>query len=178
MHDGQLEPLGSGDHLSGPAHAPLVLVWYGDFECRFCRAAFPEVERVRELLGDRLRFAYRHFPLAKHPHARLAAEAAEAAGAQGRFWAMYRLLFTRRDALELRDPEALADELGLDAERFVRAVSGHDFASSVEHQRRAGVRAGVEGTPSFFINGRALEGEWRSGGLLAALGADTEATWY
>lgn len=176
-HDGLIQ-VGERDHVAGPPQAPLELVEYGDFECPYCREAFPEVERIRAELGERLRFVFRHFPLPKHRHAKLAAEAAEAAGAQGAFWATYRLLFTRRDALELRDPEGLADELGIDVARFVRDVSGHAFATQVEAQMRGGLRSGVQGTPTFFINGRKFEGEWRDGGLLAAIGGDTEAAWY
>src|SRR4051812_38152747 len=106
--EGSLEvPIRAGDRVRGAWSAPLTLLEYGDYECKFCRAAFPVVEQVREQLGERLRFVFRHFPLShKHARAQLAAEAAEAAREQGAFWPMHRLLYTRTSVLELRDPEA------------------------------------------------------------------------
>lgn len=172
-------PVGAHDHASGRGDSPLVLVEYGDFECPYCRAAFPEVEQVRAALGERLRYVFRHFPLKElHPHAELAAEAAEAAGAQGQFWRMYQLLFTREAVLELRDPEGIADELGIDSERFIREVSSHHYAGRVREQFRGGIRSGVNGTPCFFINGARYEGSWQAGDLIAALTGSAEEPLY
>src|SRR5215213_6638680 len=121
MPDRLTPPLGPGDHVDGPEDAPLELVMYGDFQCPFCTAAQPILRRVRERLDGRLRFAFRHFPLPEvHPDAERAAEASEAAAAQGAFWPMHDALYGARGQLEQAAVVALAAELGIDADR-VRA---------------------------------------------------------
>ena len=163
-------PLPERDHLAGTPEAPAALVEYGDFECPHCRAAYPVVEAVKEALGPRLQFAYRHFPLSQiHPHAARAAEAAEAAGAQGRFWEMHALLFENQHALEDADLIRYADRLDLDAARFVRELAEHAWEPRVREDFLSGVRAGVNGTPTFFVNGVRHDGSWDVESLLGAL---------
>jgi protein-disulfide isomerase len=151
-------PVGPRDHVLGPADGRVTLVEYGDFECPFCGAAFPELQRVLRDLGARVRFVFRHFPLAEqHPHAPLAAEAAEAAAAQGKFWPMHDLLYQRQAALDADDLVGYARELGLDADRVRRELTEHTHAARVREDFLSGVQSGVSGTPRFFINGRPHE---------------------
>jgi protein-disulfide isomerase len=155
-------PVGPGDHARGPADAPVTLVEYGDYECPHCGAAHPVVQLALRQLGDQLRFVYRHFPLAEiHPNAEPAAEAAESAGAQGRFWAMHDALFEHQSALQPRDLAALAMALGLDAARLARELLAHTHLNAVREDFLGGVRSGVNGTPTFFINGVRYDGDWR-----------------
>ena len=169
-------PVGERDHIRGPASAPLTLLEYGDFECPYCGAAHPIIEEIREQLGPRLRFIYRHFPLTNvHPHAESAAEAAEAAGAQGRFWEMHDRLFEHQDALEDEDLVGHADALGLDVERFVEELADGVHAPRVRQDFLSGVRSGVNGTPSFYINGVRYNGQYDLASLLAALEAALRA---
>ena len=117
-------PVSPDDHRAGPDGAPVTLTEYGDYECPHCGAAYPIVQEVRRALGSELRFVFRHFPLSQaHPHAQRAAEAAEAAGAQGEFWGMHDLLFQNQDALEDSDLLRYAVSLKLDEERFARELS-------------------------------------------------------
>jgi protein-disulfide isomerase len=155
-------PVGPSDHARGPADAPVTLVEYGDYECPHCGAAHPVVQLAMRQLGDQLRFVYRHFPLAEiHPHAEPAAEAAEAAGAQGRFWAMHDALFEHQHALQAQNLAALAMELDLDAARFSRELLAHAHLNAVREDFLSGVRSGVNGTPTFFVNGVRYDGDWR-----------------
>jgi protein-disulfide isomerase len=163
-------PVSERDHVRGPATAPLTLLEYGDYECPFCGAAHPIVKRVERLLEGDLRFAYRHFPLSNiHPHAYQAAEAAEAAGAQGRFWEMHDLLFERQDRLDTQDLIADADTLGLDLARFVGDLETHAHAPRLREDFLTGVRSGVNGTPTFFINGVRHNAGYDLKNLVAAL---------
>jgi protein-disulfide isomerase len=133
--------------------APMTLVEYGDYECPACGAAHPLTEALVEELGDDLRFVFRHFPLANiHPHAEHAAEAAEAAGAQRRYWEMHDVLFRNQDALEDEDLVRYAASLGLTLQRFVDALTNDKYSAKVEDDFRSGVRSGVNGTPTFFVN--------------------------
>ena len=144
-----------GDHVLGPARAGVTVVAYCDFECPYCGRAYPILKRLRAELGDRMRLVFRHFPLShKHPGAQQAAEAAEAAGAQGQFWAMHDLLFEHQDALERDDLRSYATLLGLDLARFDREVSTHVHADRVRRDVANGKANGVTGTPTFFVNGR------------------------
>jgi protein-disulfide isomerase len=154
-------PVTSADHVRGPDDAPVTLVEYGDYECPYCGMAHPIVERARQTLGSQLRFVFRHFPLAEaHPHARLAAQAAEAAGAQGKFWEMHDTLFEHQDALEPADILGYAESLGLDVARFTSELEAGTYARKVRDDFRSGVRSGVNGTPTFFVNGVRYEGSW------------------
>ena len=163
-------PVSERDHVLGPATAPVTLVEYGDYECPFCRAAHASVEQVRQVMGNDLRFVFRHFPLSQiHPHAYQAAEAAEAAGAQGRFWEMHHLLFANQDRLGLRDLIGYAGALDLDLERFVTDLRGHAYAGRLREDFLSGVRSGVNGTPTFFVNGIRHDGGYDAQALLEAL---------
>jgi len=164
------EPVGERDHVLGPATAPVTLVEYGDYECPFCGAAHATLEQVRQVMGNDLRFVYRHFPLTQiHPHAYQAAEAAEAAAAQGRFWEMHDLLFENQDRLGLRDLIGYAGALDLDLERFVTDLRGHAYAGRLREDFLSGVRSGVNGTPTFFVNGVRHDGGYDVEALLEAL---------
>jgi len=164
------QPVGGRDHAEGPATAPVTLVEYGDYECPYCRAALPIVQGLRKALGDQLRFAYRHFPLAgAHPRAQLAAEAAEAAGAQGRFWAMHALLFEQQAALEEADLVRHAAALGLDAARVQRELAERSHAARVREDSLSGVASGVDGTPTFFLDGVRYDGLVGTQQFLAAI---------
>ncbi|MDB5290694.1 MAG: Periplasmic thiol:disulfide interchange protein DsbA [Phycisphaerales bacterium] len=146
-------PVGERDHALGPAEAPATLVEYGDYECPHCGLAHGVVQSVRQKLGDRLRFIFRNFPLStSHPHAMHAAEAAEAAGAQGKFWEMHDKLFENQQHLKDADLLRYAQDVGLDVGRFTQDMQSHAFADRVQEDFRSGMRSGVNGTPTFFIN--------------------------
>jgi Na+:H+ antiporter, NhaA family len=166
------EPVHDGDHVRGPAGAPLELVMYGDFECPYCAAAQGIVARVRRRLGDELRFVFRHFTIDElHPHARKAAEASEAAAAQGAFWEMHDALYAGRGALEVPDLVRHAKGLGLDSDRVARELQDGVHAARVEHDAATGRASGVVGTPGFYANGARVEGSFDAGSLVAALRA-------
>jgi protein-disulfide isomerase len=165
-------PVGERDHAQGPADAPATLVEYGDYECAFCGQADPVVRAVQARLAPRLRFVFRHFPLTEiHPHGQAAAEAAEAAGAQGRFWPMHEVLYAQQAALDDADLLRYAGRLGLDQQRFVDELSGHRHEARVREHFMSGVRSGVNGTPTFFINGVRHDGPWDVDTLTEALRA-------
>ncbi|MFW3169212.1 Na+/H+ antiporter NhaA [Geodermatophilus sp. CPCC 206100] len=158
------------DHVRGPVDAPLTLVEYGDFECPFCGRATGAVEELRELLGDRLRYVFRHVPLVDlHPHARLAAEAAEGAAAQGRFWEMHDRMFAAQDRLTATDLLDHAEAIGLDVQRFARDLGSARNARRVEEDVESAEASGVEGTPTFFVNGLRHTGPYDADTLAAAL---------
>ena len=147
-------PVGSSDHAQGPADAPVTLVVYGDFECPFSRKARTVIRAVRSRRGDSFRYVFRNFPLEdKHPHAFRSSEAAEAAGAQGGYWEMHHALFDAPWALEERDLERYAARLGMDMERFRRDMAEHAHAPRIRADMDGGVRSGVHGTPTYFVNG-------------------------
>ena len=165
-------PVGRRDHLLGPATAPVTLVEYGDYECPHCGQAHPVVHHLQRLLGRQLRFVFRQFPLTTvHPHAQHAAEAAEAAGAQGKFWAMHDILFTHQQALDDDDLVQYAATLGLALSRFSSELARHSHAARVREDFLGGVRSGVNGTPTFFINGRRHDASYYLETLLAAIDA-------
>src|SRR5216117_1389892 len=163
-------PVGERDHVTGPATAPVTLVEYGDFECASCRKAWPMVKELQRRLGKSLRFVFRNFPLTKlHPNAQHAAEAAEAAAAQGAFWQMHDRLFERQFALEDDNLIEYAQELGLDADRVAGELAAHTHKARVRDDFMSGVRSGVNGTPTFFINGVRHDQAWDVEPLAAAL---------
>ena len=174
-------PVSDRDHAAGLADAPVTLVEYGDYECPYCGMAYPIVKALQRQLAADLRFVFRNFPLAEaHPHARHAAQAAEAAAAQGKFWEMHDMLFEHQDALTDADLIGYARELGLDAERVARELENGTHAKRVRDDFRNGVRSGVNGTPTFFINGQRYDGSWMNekklvGALRAAVDANREA---
>jgi protein-disulfide isomerase len=163
-------PVGERDHAQGPESAPVTLVEYGDYECPYCGAAYPIVKEVQRRMGDRLRFVFRNFPLTEiHPHAGHAAEAAEAAAAQGRFWEMHDHLYEHQQELDDDHLLQAAAGLGLDTERFEREMAEHAHVGRVREDFLSGVRSGVNGTPTFFINGVRHDGSYDLETLLAAL---------
>ena len=163
-------PVGERDHVVGPATAPVTIVEYGDYECPFCGAAHPVVKALQKALGDELRFAYRHFPLSQiHRHSFQAAEAAEAAGAQDRFWEMHDMLFEHQSRLDTQDLLAYAGALGLELEPFAEDLAEHRHAARVREDFLSGVRSGVNGTPTFFVNGVRHDGGYDLASMLEAV---------
>jgi protein-disulfide isomerase len=163
-------PIADRDHIQGPIEAPVALVEYGDYQCPHCGAAYPIVKAIQERWGDRLCFVFRNFPLTGvHPHAEHAAEAAEAAGAQGRFWEMHDLLFENQEDLADDALARHAAALGLDAERLLEEVRRGAHKERVREDVQSGARSGVNGTPTFFVNGVRHDGPHTLDGLLAAL---------
>ena len=173
LHEPRLTlPVSERDHVLGPETAAVTLVEYGDFECPYCGAAHPSVVQVRQTLGDELRFAFRNFPLSQiHQHALPAAEAAEAAGAQGRFWEMHDLLFANQRALGHEDLLGYAAALALDLDRFALELAQHTHEPRIREDFMSGIRSGVNGTPTFFVDGVRHNGGYDSESLLAAIRA-------
>jgi len=142
------------DHIQGQADAPVALVEYGDFECPYCGEAYPIVKEVQERMGEQLLFAFRNFPITtSHPHAESAAEAAEAAATQGRYWEMHDHLYENQHHLSADDLRGYAEALRLDTALFDKELEEHVHADRVHEDFMSGVRSGVNGTPTFFING-------------------------
>lgn len=167
-----LLPIGEQDHVLGPKTADLTLVEYGDYECPGCGALYLELKEVQRELGARLCVVYRQYPLAgMHPHAQEAAEAAEAAAAQGKFWEMHDLLFQNQRALKRHDLVGYAEQLGLDVGRFRRELGGRVYEERVREDFRSGVQNGVYGTPGLFLNGIRHQGEMDQQSLIARLTA-------
>jgi Na+:H+ antiporter, NhaA family len=163
-------PVGDRDHVLGPDDAPVTLVEYGDYECFHCRQVGLVIEKLRERFGDRIRYVYRHFPIrSTHPHAQRAAEAAEAAGAQGKFWEMHDLLFEHQGALDPAHLVEYADSLGLDMQRFERDLAERTYAGRVRQDFQSGVRSGANATPTFFLNGVRYDGAWDLDSLRAEI---------
>src|SRR3712207_5802003 len=167
----RLEPVGAGDHARGPKDAPVTLVHYGDYECPYCGQAHPVLKELQERADERVRFIFRHFPLdSVHPRARRAAQAAEAAAAQGRFWEMHDLLYeSQGELLDEEDLMRYAAALRLDQLRFEEDLANDHHAWRIEEDRLDANRAGVEGTPAFFLNGVRYTGPIDLDGLLAAI---------
>jgi protein-disulfide isomerase len=164
--------VGPDDHVRGPAVAPLTLVEYGDYECPYCGEAYPIVKEIERILGDELRSVFRNFPLSEiHPHAFQAAEAAESAAAQGRFWEMHDRLYENQRRLDKNDLLSHAQTLGLDAARIEAELEQRAYEARVRNDFLSGVRSGVNGTPTFFINGIRHNGSYDLDTLLSALRA-------
>jgi protein-disulfide isomerase len=154
-------PVGPQDWSRGPENAPVTIVEYGDFECPHCAEMEPVLRELRQLAGNTLRVVFRHFPLtSSHPHAELAAEAAEAAGAQGAFWPMHDLLFQNQQALIPSDLVGYAAGLGLDAQQVATDLENRTYKVAVQEDFMGGVRSGVSGTPTFYINGSRYDGAY------------------
>jgi protein-disulfide isomerase len=165
-------PVSARDHAIGPATAPVTLVEYGDYECPYCGAAYPVVKELQRHFRARLRFVFRNFPLSQiHPHAEHAAEAAEAAGEAGKFWEMHDTLYEHQRALA--DPDLLryAAAVGVDPGIVAEALIAQTYRERVRSDFTSGVRSGVNGTPSFFINGEKYDGSYDAGALRKAIDA-------
>jgi protein-disulfide isomerase len=149
------EPVDASDHTLGPEHAPVVVVEYGDFECPICKQAAPTVRLLLERFANRVRVAFRHFPLEQaHPHALAAAEAAESAAEQGKFWEMHDLLFANQGHLTTAKLHSCAEQLGLDMARFTAEMDDHVYTQRIREHQDGARRSRVRGTPGFFVNGR------------------------
>ncbi|HEX6584541.1 MAG TPA: Na+/H+ antiporter NhaA, partial [Thermoleophilaceae bacterium] len=160
------------DHIRGPAAAPVTLVEYGDYECPYCGRAEVVIRGLLDSFGDELRYAWRHLPLNDvHSHAQIAAEAAEAAGAQGRFWELHDRLLADQEKLTAADLTRHARELGIDVERFWDELRRREHASRVDRDVASADASGVAGTPTFFINGRRHRDAYDLATLTAAVKA-------
>jgi protein-disulfide isomerase len=165
-------PVSDLDHSIGREDAPVTLLEYGDYECPYCGRAFPIVQEVRRRLGDQLRFVFRNFPLAEiHPHAEQAAELAEAAAAREQFWPMHDWLFSHQSRLDDRALLEGAAEVGLDVEGVRRDLQNGTYRARVREDFLSGVRSGVNGTPTFYINGIRHDADYEVETLLAAIEA-------
>jgi protein-disulfide isomerase len=163
-------PVSDADHRLGPMAAPVVLVEYGDYECPYCYNAQPVVKEVRQRLRDRLAFVFRHFPQNSiHPHASTAAQAAEAAAQQGKFWEMHELLYQHQQELAGLDLTHLALGLGLEVYRFESDLQSAAAARRIRTDMAGGLQSGVKGTPTFFINGCRYDGPVDIESLVAAI---------
>jgi protein-disulfide isomerase len=158
------------DHVQGSAGAAVTLVQYGDYECPYCGAAYPIIKEVQARMGERLRFVFRNFPITtSHPHAQQAAEAAEAAASQDKFWQMHDLLYENQRRLRDQDLRGYAEKLALDVELFDKELTEHTHAERVHEDFFSGVRSGENGTPTFYINGTRHDDSYDMDTLLAAL---------
>jgi protein-disulfide isomerase len=163
-------PVSARDHILGPADARVTLVEYADFECPYSATARPVIQELQRLRGDTLRFVYRHFPLINlHSNAELAAEAAEVAGAHGCFWLVHDWLFEHQNQLQPVCVTAAAEWLGLDTAAFAQAVAARTYMERVREDFLGGLRSGVNGTPSFFINGDRHDGGYLLDELIEAV---------
>jgi protein-disulfide isomerase len=167
---GLVVPVSEKDHAQGPEDAPVTLVEYGDYECPYCGRAYPIVKRIQKEMGDKLRFVFRNFPLNTiHEYASVAALAAEAAGGQGKFWPMHDILYEHQADLGEADMGQFALRAGLEIYRFEKDMAEASYAKRVRDDFRGGIKSGVNGTPTFFINGKRYEGKLEYGELLEAV---------
>ena len=171
-------PVSEKDHSLGRPNAPITIVEYGDYECPYCGKAYPATRQLMQTLGDELRFVFRNFPLNTiHEHASEAAQAAEAAAAQGKFWEMHDLLYENQENLADVDLRQYALKAGLEIYRFESDMSGELYATKVRDDFRGGVRSGVNGTPTFFVNEYRFNDTPPYENLLAAARAAAEGKW-
>jgi protein-disulfide isomerase len=163
-------PVGAKDHVQGSATAPVTLVEYGDYQCPHCGTVYPIIKQIQQHFGEALRFVFRNFPLNQiHQHAEHAAEAAEAAGALGKFWPMHDIIFEHQSALGDRDLVTYAEAVGVDSRSVAEALAKHTYTERVKEDFTSGVRSGVNGTPTFFINGERYDGAHDYASLREAL---------
>lgn len=169
------QPINNTDHVLGSPNAPAELVEYGDFQCPYCGAAFPILQQVKRKMGDRMQFTFRNFPLSEmHEYAQVAAEAAESAAAQGKFWEMHDIIYSNQNDLDVDHLYEWAREIGLNMERFEQDLSEHTYEGKVREDFMGGVRSGVNGTPTLFINGQRYEGPLELNALLERLNEAAE----
>lgn len=170
-------PVSEADHVMGLRSAPVVLVEYGDFECPYCLNAVPVVNALRAHFGEKLAVVFRHFPQnSVHPHASAAAQAAEAAAAQGKFWQMHELLYKHQKELADLDLTHLALQIGLEVYKFQADLERSAFAHRIREDFAGGLRSGVNGTPTFFINGCRHDGQNDLPSLRAVIEAALDAS--
>lgn len=164
-------PVSSEDHVMGPDNAPVTLVEYGDYECPYCGEAYPVLKAVQRAMGDRLKFVFRNFPITEsHPHAGRAAEFAEAAAKAGRFWEAHDMLYEHQDALGNASLIAYGEALGMDRETVIAAFDGR-YDGKIRQDFMGGVRSGVNGTPTLFIDGERYDGPRDAESIVEALEA-------
>jgi protein-disulfide isomerase len=164
------QPVSARDHAEGSADAPITLVEYGDYQCPYCGAAYPVVKRLQKTLGKKLRFVFRNFPLTEaHPFALIAAEAAEAAALLGKFWPMHDKIYENQEDLSPEALSAWALKLGLNDEKLQKAIQQPEIVKRLKEDRQSGIRSGVNGTPTFYINGTRYDGSPDYESLLTAL---------
>jgi protein-disulfide isomerase len=158
------------DHIQGRTSAPVTLIEYGDYECPYCGQAYPIIKEVQKQLGNKLRFVFRNFPLTEiHPHAQHAAEAAAAAAVQNRFWEMHDYIYEHQQALDDKHLGKYADNLGLNLAKFNNEMSSHVHAGRIREDFLSGIHSGVNGTPTFYINGIRYNDSWDLETLLEGL---------
>lgn len=163
-------PVSADDHIHGNENASIILVEYGDFECPYCGMAQPIVKRIQKHFGNQIRFVFRNFPLSEiHPHAEMAAEAGEYAASQGQFWEMHDLLYQNQDRLGMPLFLELADALNLPTDDFEIAITNKRFEPKIRKDFLGGVRSGVNGTPTFYINGQRYDGPIEFEELVSAI---------
>lgn len=151
--------IGPADKTQGNEQAAIKLVEYGDYQCPHCATAYPIIKEIQSTFGDQILFVFRNFPLQEsHRYANIAAQAAEAAGKQGKFWEMHDAIFENQQHLNEEFIEHLAEKLGLDMDEFEEDMNSEEISTKVEDDFESGVRSGVNGTPSFFINGEKFDG--------------------
>jgi protein-disulfide isomerase len=166
------EPVGPDDHAQGPDTAPVTLLEYGDYQCSYCGEAYPVLKEVQAKMGKNLRFVFRNFPITSiHPQAFIAAEAAEAAAGQGKFWQMHDKLYENQFDLSAESIVIYAEQVGLDMDRFIKEVNDQTYAKRIKADFQSGVMSGVNGTPSLFINGERYDGDRDADSIVRALKA-------
>ena len=148
------------DHIRGSIYAPITIVEYGDYECPYTGMAYPVVKEIMRRFDEKIYFVFRNFPLRYTPHAQHAAEAAEAAATQDKFWQMHDYLFEHQKALDDYHLLEYAQKVGLNIDKFKKEMSGHIYAPLINKSLKSGIDSGVEGTPTFFINGQRYEDSW------------------
>lgn len=163
-------PVTAADHIQGEENAPITLVEYGDYECSYCGLAYPIVKRIQKHFGKRLRFVFRNFPLIEiHPYAGIAAATAEFAATKNKFWEMHDLLYENQKYLDIPDLISYAKLLDLSEVDLEKSIEKEEFAEKIKQDFMGGVRSGVNGTPTFFINGVRHNGSYEYEELLAAI---------
>jgi len=158
------------DHIQGKEKSSITLVEYGDFQCPYCKEAYPIVKEIQKIKGDILRFVFRNFPLSEiHSYALHAAYAAEAAGKQNKFWEMHDILFENQENLKDSDLRLYSEKLSLDMDQFTKDMNSDEVAKKVETDIMGGIKSGVNGTPTFFINNIRFDGPSELDSLLEAI---------
>jgi protein-disulfide isomerase len=167
-----IQPVNQADHIKGPFNAPLTLVEYGDYECPYCGSAYFIIKQLQEHLKNDFRFVFRNFPLKEsHPYALMAADAAEAAAKQNKFWEMHDCIYENQNSLSPESLVEFAQRIHLNMDEFKKDVESRSVASKIEEDFKTGVRSGVNGTPCFFINEERYEGIPSFNALLRVLKA-------
>jgi protein-disulfide isomerase len=177
MQEFEVTEVTAEDHILGLPEAPVTVLEYGDYECPYCRGASRDVHEMLSRYPDTVRFVFRNFPIAAlHPHAEQAAQAAEAAGAQGKFWPMYERLLHPSSQLDLGSLLDCAADLDLDVGRFRHEVTGGAYAAKIERDIQQGIRDGVNATPKFYVAGERIDGKLPLDGLEDAIRAAVRAS--